>query len=120
MQKQLDYSFEVLKLSAETRELIRQLRKLNENIDTLAKVTAVNIGQEEIFKGRETKEEKIEILDKMGLPNNLIAIITGSTPHSVSQFKSVKKPKPSEKKTATRNMKSAKEGVEQQDEQRTV
>lgn len=108
------------KLSEETRELTRQLKALNQNIEILTKVTAVNIGKEDIFKGKEKKEEKVEILDRMGLPNEIIAIITGSTSHSVSQIKSAKKPKPPKPKPATLNTKSAKEGVEQQDEQRTV
>ena len=81
------------KLSKETQELLKQIKALSENIDILTKVTVVNIGKEEIFKGKDKKEERIEILDKMGLPGNIIAIMTGSTPHSVSQIKSKKKPK---------------------------
>jgi hypothetical protein len=80
-------------VNEETKELTKQLNALNLNIDILNKVTAINIGKEEIFKGKETKEEKIEVLDKIGLPRNLIAIIVGSTPESVSAFKSMKKPK---------------------------
>jgi len=82
-------------MSKETKELTKQLKALNANIDVLSKITAVNIGKEEIFKGKETKEEKIEILDKIGLPRTLIAIIIGSTPESVSVIKSMKKPRPS-------------------------
>jgi len=85
-------------MSKETKELIRQLKALNQNINTLTRVGAINIGKEDIFKGKKTKEEKIEILDKMGLPNEIIALMTGSTAHSVSQFKSMKKPKPSKPK----------------------
>lgn len=95
----------------EIRELTKQIKALNENIDMLIKVTAVNIGKEEIFKGKEKKEEKIAVLDKIGLPNNIIAIITGSTPHSVSQIKSemkkLRKTKP-------------KKGGEKQSEQKTA
>jgi len=97
----------VSKLSKENRELLKQIKVLSKNIDTLAKVTAVNIGKEEIFKGKKTKEEKIAILDKMGLPNSLIAIITGSTPHSVSQIKSAMK-----SKTSKRKPQNVKKGVE--------
>lgn len=97
------------KLSKETQKLLKQIKALSENIDILTKVTAVNIGKEEIFKGKDKKEERIEILDKMGLPRNIIAIITGSTPESVSAFKSMKKPKPSKPKPQ-----NTEEGVEKQ------
>ena len=80
-------------MSKETKELTKQIKALNANIDILNKVTAVSIGKEEIFKGKETKEEKIDALDKIGLPRTLIAIMVGSTPESVSTLKSMKKPK---------------------------
>jgi len=107
-------------MSRETRELIRQLRALNQNIDMLTIVTAINIGKEDLFKGKKTKEEKIEILDKMGLSNEIIALMTGSTSHSVSQFKSMKKPKPTRPKTATQNVETPKEEGEKKDEQATA
>lgn len=107
------------KLSKETRELLKQIKALSENIDILTKVTAVNIGKEEIFRGKEKKEEKIEILGKMGLPRSIIAIITGSTPESVSAIKSMKKPKPAKPKP-TQDIKPTKEGVEEKNEQGTV
>jgi len=80
-------------VNKENKELAKQLKALNLNINILNKVTAVSIGKEEIFSGKQTKEEKIEVLDKIGLPRNLIAIIVGSTPESVSALKSMKKPK---------------------------
>jgi len=87
-------------LSKETKDLTRQLKILNESIDTLTKVTAISIGKEAIFQGKSTIEEKIAVLDKMGLSNELIAIITGSkSAHSVSQIKSNKKPKTSTKQS---------------------
>jgi hypothetical protein len=88
----------VSKWSKETKELTKQLKALNANIDILNKVTAVNIGKDEIFNGKETKEDKIEALDKIGLPRTLIAIMIGSTPESVSALKSMKKPKPRKQK----------------------
>ena len=48
----------MLKVSKETKELTKQLKALNANIEMLNKVTAINIGKEEIFKGKETKEAK--------------------------------------------------------------
>ena len=102
-------------MSKETKDLTNQLKALNANIDVLNKVTAVNIGKEEIFKGKETKEEKIEALDKICLPRNLIAIMVGSTPGSVSVLKSMEKPK-------VRNSKAENdtEGITKNDERRTV
>lgn len=69
------------------------------------------------FKAKKVFAEntKIEILDKMDLSRNIIAIITGSTPKSVSAIKSMKKPKSSRPKPQKVN-----EGVEQQNEQKTV
>ena len=92
------------KVNEERKELTKQLKALNLNIDILNKVTAVNIGKEEIFSGKQTKEEKIEAVDKIGLPRNLIAIMVGSTPESVSAINSMKKPKSKKRK--------AKEAVE--------
>lgn len=83
----------MFKLTDENVELVKQLKALNQNIDILSKITAVSIGKDEIFKDKPKKEDKIETLDKMGLPRNLIAIIIGSTPESVSAIKSMNKPK---------------------------
>lgn len=99
------------KVSKETKELTKQLKALNANIDILNKVTAVNIGKDEIFKGKETKEEKIEALDKIGLPRTLIAIMIGSTPESVSTLKSMKKPKSRKQRAEKKN-----QGVTENDE----
>jgi hypothetical protein len=74
-------------------DLTKQLKALNQNIDTLIKVTAISIGKDNIFKGKDTIEEKVDILEKMGLSNELIAIITGSkSSHPVSQIKNRKNP----------------------------
>jgi len=50
-------------VNEERKELTKQLKALNLNIDILNKVTAVNIGKEEIFSGKQTKEEKIEAVE---------------------------------------------------------
>lgn len=107
-----------MKLSRENKDLIKQLKALNENIDTLIKVTAIEIGKETIFKGKDTIEEKVDILDKMGLSNELIAIITGSkSAHSVSQIKSTKSPR--KKKSEQPSPEKATEGAEKKNEQNT-
>lgn len=79
------------KLSKETKELIRQLKILNENIDLLAKVTAISVGKETIFKGMKEKEDKIEALEGLDLPDRIIALLIGSTPDSVKSLRSKKK-----------------------------
>lgn len=81
------------KLSKETKELIKQLKVLNENIDLLTKVTAINVGKETIFEGKEEKEDKIEALGRLGLPDKIIALLIGSTPDSVKSLRSKKKAK---------------------------
>jgi hypothetical protein len=81
----------VSKLSKETKELIRQLKILNENIDLLAKVTAISVGKETIFKGMKEKEDKIEALEGLDLPDRIIALLIGSTPDSVKSLRSKKK-----------------------------
>lgn len=110
----------MLRMVKNSDELAKQLKALNQNIDILIKVTAINIGKEDIFKGKSSKEEKIETLDKMGLPNEIIALITGSTSHSVSQFKSMRKPKPLRQKSETTNSETPKEDAVKDDEQKSV
>lgn len=106
-------------MSEEEKELIKQLKALNENLDALAKITAVSVGKDDIFKGMKKKEEKIKVLDKIGLPRSLIAIVTGSTPESVSSFKSMKRTKPSKPKTSAQTVTPQEQG-EKKDEQTTV
>jgi hypothetical protein len=80
-----------MKLSKENRDLINQLRALNENIILLTKVTAISVGKETIFKGKERKEEKLEVLDDLKLPDEIIALLIGSTPESVRSVRSQQK-----------------------------
>jgi hypothetical protein len=110
---------QVLRMSKENRELAKQLKELNRNIEMLIKATAINIGKEDIFKGKNSKEEKIVVLDKMGIPNEIIALIIGSTSHSVSQFKSAKKPKLSKQEPQTQTSKTSNEVIKH-DEQKPV
>jgi len=107
-------------LSRETKDLTKQIKVLNENINVLTKVTAISIGKEFIFKGKDTIDEKVEILDKMGLSNELIAIITGSkSAHSISQLKSKRKPKKPKDKPLTAQIEASTEGAKTKNEQTT-
>ena len=108
-------------MNQENKELIKQLKDLNQNIDTLIKITAIDIGKESIFKGKDTIEEKVDILGKMGLSNELIAMITGSkSAHSVSQIKSRKNPPRPKKELSEPKAETTEKGVEAKDEQTTV
>ena len=84
-------------MNQENKELIRQLKLLSENIDVLAKVTAITINKETFFKGKETKEEQIEALDELKLPDKIVAIVVGSTPESVQSLRSLRKAKAKKK-----------------------
>jgi uncharacterized protein YegL len=106
-------------LSKKEDDLTKQLKALNQNIDALIKVTAISIGKESIFKGKDTIEEKVDVLDKMGLSNELIAIITGSkSAHSISQIKSRMNPtRPKDVLTESKAESPQQEQVEKNDEQ---
>lgn len=79
------------KLSKENRNLIIQLKALNENIDLLTKVTAISVGKEEIFKNMKELGDKVHALDVYDLPDKIIAMLVGSTSGSVKTARSQKK-----------------------------
>ena len=80
-------------LSKENKDLVNQLKTLNENIDLLTKVTAISVGIETIFKGKKETGDKIYALDEYDLPDRIIAMLIGSTEHSVASIRSQKKAK---------------------------
>jgi hypothetical protein len=84
-------------MSKDQKELIKRLDALNENIQVLAKVIAVNVGKETLLKEKKQKEQQIAFLSELGLPRNIIASMVVTTPLTVSVTLSQKKPK---KKTA--------------------
>jgi len=47
-------------MSKENRDLINQIKALNENIDLLTKVTAISVGKESISKGMKELGDKVE------------------------------------------------------------
>jgi hypothetical protein len=83
----------VIELSKENKDLINQLKTLNENIDLLTKVTAISVGIETIFKGKKETGDKIDALDEYDLPDRIIAMLIGSTEGSVASTRSQKKTK---------------------------
>lgn len=52
-------------------------------IDILTKVTAIGMQKEKLLEGKKQKEQ-IKILAKLKIPRNIIALIVGTTPLTVS------------------------------------
>ena len=84
-------------MNKESKELLKKLDILAEKLDILTTVTAVSMQQEKLFKGK-TQKEQIKLLAKMGLDRNVIALMVGTTPLTVSvtlsRFRKKKKAKP--------------------------
>lgn len=80
-------------LSKKNKDLTNQLETLNENIALLTKVTAISVGKETIFKGKQETGDKIDALDEYDLPDRIIAMLIGSTEGSVASTRSQKKAK---------------------------
>jgi hypothetical protein len=80
-------------LATNNKELINTLEKLNTSIDFLITVTALNLGKNNLFTGKETKQQQIEALEIYNLPDKIIALIIGSTPDSVKSLRSSYKKK---------------------------
>jgi DNA invertase Pin-like site-specific DNA recombinase len=64
------------------RVLIEKLSELSRKIDLLIQVVAVTSRKENIEE--KSKKQQIKILSDMGLSRNLIALIVGTTPETVS------------------------------------
>jgi hypothetical protein len=78
-------------LDSDTKNLITQIKNLNENIEILTKVTAISLAKDEIFRGKKETIEKIEALEIYDLPDKIIALVIGSTPDSVKSLRSKRK-----------------------------
>ena len=74
-------------LDADTKNLVIQLKSLNENIEILTKVTAISLAKDELFKGKKDNIEKIKALEIYKLPDKIVALIIGSTPNSVKSLR---------------------------------
>ncbi|MGA2767931.1 MAG: hypothetical protein ABSF24_06405 [Candidatus Bathyarchaeia archaeon] len=80
-------------MSKDQKDLLKRLDVLNNNIELLGKIIAVNVGKETFFKENKQKEQQIAFLAELGLPRNIIASMVVTTPLTVSVTKSQKKPK---------------------------
>lgn len=78
---------------SDDKKLAKLLEDLNSNIQILSKVTALSFRKDSLLKGKETKQEQIEVLEAMKLPDDVIALIVGSTPESVQALRSQRKAK---------------------------
>lgn len=78
-------------MSTDSKKLEKLLEDLNTNIKILSKVTALTFRKDSIFQGKETKREQIEVLEDLKLPDNVIALIVGSTIDSVQASRSQRK-----------------------------
>lgn len=100
-------------MSKDQKELLKRLDALNNNIELLAKVIAVNVGKEVLFKEKKQKEQQIAFLAELGLPRDIIASMVATTLGTVSVTKSQQKPK---KKSDTDKGKPKEENVEKTSE----
>lgn len=80
-------------MSEDDKKLQKLLGDLNTNIEILSKVTALTFRKDSIFKGKETKQGQIEVLEELKLPDDVIALIVGSTTESVRALRSMRKAK---------------------------
>lgn len=97
-------------MSKESKELLKKLDVLAEKIDILVTVTAVSMQKEKLFRKKKQKEQ-IKILAKLGLPRNLIALMVGTTPLTVSV--TLSKIKKAKKKTKSIEKTKQEERIEE-------
>jgi len=83
----------VTDLSKDNKDLTKQLKSLNENVEVLIKLTAMSLGKDYLFKGKEEVGEKIDVFEGLDLSDKIIALIVGSTPESVQSLRSQRKAK---------------------------
>jgi len=65
------------------KEIVKRLDLLAGKIDMLTKVCAISSNIQGAFEGK-TKKEQIKILYELELPRNIIALMVGTTPDTVS------------------------------------
>lgn len=70
-------------MDKESGKVLEKLDSLSEKIDILTVVTAIGMEKEKLFEGLLQKDQ-IKFLDELGLNRNLIALMVGTTPLTVS------------------------------------
>jgi len=80
-------------MKEELKDLVVKLDALNKSVEILIKLTALSIGKDSYFRHKERKDEKIEALNGLDLPDHILALIVGSSPESVRSLRSQMKGK---------------------------
>jgi hypothetical protein len=80
-------------VSQDNKKIEKLLEELNANVEVLSKVTALTLRKDSLFKGKDTKQEQIEVLEALKLPDNVIALVIGSTVESIQASRSQRKAK---------------------------
>ncbi len=75
------------------KELGKKLDSIKESIELLTKLTALDIARDEYFKNKTRKDEKIEALSTLEIPDKIIALIVDSSAESVQALRSRMKQK---------------------------
>ena len=78
------------------KEVIQKLDEIGKKIEALIQVVAITSRKETDEKPK-TKTDQIVSLDNLGVPRELIALIVGTTPESVSSLRSQLKAKKKKK-----------------------
>ncbi len=101
-------------MSEPNKELLRTLKELNENMDFLTKVVALSVRKDSLFSGKETKQQQIEKLEPLDLPDRIVAVIIGSTADSVKALRSLSKKKGKKTEQTSQNNKEPEKDAQQQ------
>jgi CRP-like cAMP-binding protein len=101
-------------MSKKPDALLKKLDILAEKIDILTMVTAITHQSQKLLEGK-TQTEQIHILAKKKLPREVIALIVGTTPETVSVRLSEMKAEKQKEKAPKQE-----EKVQQNAEQKTV
>ena len=80
-------------MSIDSKKFEKLITDLNTNIEILTKVTALSFGKEALLEEKATKQEQVEVLEDLTIPDNIIALIIGSTIESVQALRSQRKAK---------------------------
>lgn len=80
-------------MSQNDKKLEKLLENLNTNIEILSKLTALTFRKDSLLKNKLTKQEQIEALEELKLPDDMIALIIGSTVDSIQALRSQRKAK---------------------------
>ena len=96
-------------MSDTSSEVLQRLDTLIEKVELLTSVTIIGMQKEKLLKGK-NKTEQIKTLVKQGLPNDLIALIVGTTSSTVGVRRSEIKRREKRKSKQEKKIKQSKAG----------